>query len=135
MLLLIEFTKWPICCIFKWKYRRAAPVVFLKNRCSTYRWYMYGVHESCLLFKISTRCPCTSENFPPLDLGRLIFYDPSPLPLSSPTNYGITTAPCMWTNEIKTKPKLTWLHCLPPESMGRFLANNTLMCEWYLVIP
>ena len=26
-------------------------------------------------------------------------------PPHSSTNYGITTAPCMWTNEIKTKAK------------------------------
>ena len=87
-------------------------------------------------------CPSTSKTFPP-----------------SKTNYGTTTAPRMWTNDIKTKNQVTshskwprvllfdlahkqcnriikgWLHCLTPESVGKFLVSNILMfdsawCLW-----
>ena len=76
-------------------------------------------------------------------------------------NYRTTTAPCMWTNEIKTKQNQVtsrsnwphvilfdlahkqcngiikgWLHCLTLESKGRFLVNNILMfgSTWCLIM-
>ena len=98
--------------------------------------------------------------FRPLDLGLPILNKALP----PPTNYGTTTAPCMWTNEIKTITKSShvtfklitrsivrlspqtiqwyhnavikgWLHCLTPELIGRILVKNTLFdSAWYLVI-
>ena len=81
--------------------------------------------------------------------------------LKTYTNYETTTAPCMWTNEIKQKQNQTtphsnrprvllldlaheqcngiikgWLHCLTSESKGRFLVDIILMfgSAWCLVM-
>ena len=45
--------------------------------------------------------------FHPLDLGCPISNNSTPPfhPPASPANYGTTTAPCTWTNEIKTEAK------------------------------
>ena len=77
--------------------------------------------------------------------------------LKTQTNYGTTTAPFMWMNEIKTKTKImshsNWgrvllfdlahkqyngiikglLYWLKSESKGRFLVNNILLA-WSLVM-
>ena len=68
----------------------------------------YGTIHIWRLWKLSNfqdpllPCPSTSKSFPP------------PWPWTSnfkvnllhpTTNYGTTTSPCMWTNEIKTKTK------------------------------
>ena len=88
--------------------------------------------------------------FHPLDLGRPILNEPPPSPALpprpphtlSPTNYGTTTAPCIWTNEIKIKTTVLlfdlahkqydgiikgWLHCLTPESIRRLLVSNIIV--------
>ena len=68
--------------------------------------------------------------------------------IKSQTNYGRTTALCMWTNEIKTKTPPSpvtfqcngiikgWLHCLISEPKGRFLVNRILMFDsaWCMVV-
>ena len=95
-----------------------------------------------------------------LDLGRPIFKRTLPPP-PSPTNYVTTTAPCIWTNEIKTRTKpslitfksfsrsIVWfstktvsmvslkndfISWLQWESTGRILVNN-ITDVWLSMIP
>ena len=92
-------------------------------------------------FQVPHPCPSTSKIFPPPWTWTSNFKRTTPLP--STTNYEITTALCMWTHEIKATTKQShvtffkgWLHCLTPESIGRFLVNNILIFDsaWCLVI-
>ena len=115
--------------------------------------YAYDVHENYPVFKTRTLCPSASKIFPPPQPKTSNFrWNLPPLPLPLPINYRTTTAPCMLTNEIKTKAKpshvtfkLTtrsivrhcshkqcngiikaWLHCLTQEATRRYLVNNWL---------
>ena len=107
-----------------------AVLIFGRITISIFFWNCSSKKVGCLfsLLVLPEKC------FHPLDLWRPILNDPQPHVLS-PTNYGTTTAPCMWTNQIKTKTKshvtfkLTTLYCLKPESIGKFLVNNVFMFD------